>query len=296
MPRSRASMKKLGFLNSASSNELGDLVAAFRRGMSDTGFVEDENVDVAYRWAKHDFKLLPDLARELVETGVDVLAATGGLASAKAAVDAAKSATKPIRVVFVASYNPGKPELDLTSDNVTGVNTSTTESLPIRLQLANELMQGKRSVALLVNGFIGQLEIEKSATVPSLKAGTRDQLEAAFTEAKKAGHTVLVGADAFFTSRQKQIVALAKKHGVPAVYPWRQYVDHGGLMSYGPSLPNAYRQTGVYVGQVLGDPDCTKQPALQPICFEHVINLKTAKRLKLDIPHGLLARATAVVA
>jgi putative tryptophan/tyrosine transport system substrate-binding protein len=296
MPRSKASMKKLGFLNSASSNELGDLVAAFHRGMNDAGFVEDENVEVAYQWGKHDSRRLPDLARELVEAGIHVLAATGGLASAKAAVEAAKSAAQPIRVVFVASYNPGKPELDLTSGNVTGVNTSTTESLPVRLQLANELMRGKKSVALLVNGFIGQLEIERSTAVPLLRAGTKEQLEAAFTEAKKAGHTVVVGADAFFTSRQKQIVVLAKKHGVPTVYPWRQYVDRGGLMSYGPSLPNAYRQAGIYVGQVLGDPNCTKQPALQPICFEHVINLKTAKRLKLEIPHGLLARTTDVVA
>jgi len=300
MARQKEGTKTLGFLNSASSKELADPVAAFHAGMKQVGFVKDKNVKVIYQWAKHDLNRLPDLARKLVDAGVDVLAATGGIASAQAAVQAAAKTTKPIRVVFVGGFDPvGAKLVDnlrRPSGNATGVSTSTTESLPDRLRLANELL-GATKVAVLIkpNTLIGQLEMQKAAGAPVLEASTDKELKAAFAEAKKAGYAILVGADAFFTSRRKQIVALAKAHGVPAIYPFRQYVDAGGLMSYGPSLTNAYRQAGVYVGQILGDPKIPNPPVLEPTCFEHTINLKTANVLKLSVPHALLARANHVI-
>jgi len=298
-----ATMKKLGFLNSATAKELADPVEAFHGGMKQVGFVKDQNVKVTDQWAEHDLGRLPDLARKLVEAEVDVLAATGGIASAQAAVEAAKGAAKPIRVVFVGGFDPVKAklvdDLDRPTGNVTGVTTSTTESLPDRLQLAKELLHdaGIESIAVLIkpNTLVGQLEKANASGALVLEASTEEQLKAAFTEAKKARRAILIGADAFFTSKRAQIVALAKEHGVPAIYPFREYVYAGGLMSYGPSLPNAYRQAGVYAGRILGDATCPNPPVLRPTSFEHVLNLETANALNLKVPHGVLARATRVI-
>lgn len=294
--RKAAATKTLGFLNSTSSKELEKPVAAFHRGMNSAGFTEGKNVKVAYQWAKHDLTRLPDMARKLVEQGVDVLAATGGIAPAQAAVAAAKNAGKPIRVVFVAGFDPVKIDLvdslKQPTGHATGVNTSTTEMLPERLRLAARLLGGK-TIAMLIKPetVVGRLEAEKAQGAPVLKAGTTAELKTRFAEAKKEGYAVLVGADAFFTSNRKQIVELAKKHEVPTVYPWREYVELGGLMSYGPSLTNAYRQAGVYVGRILDDPSWVNPAVLAPNCFELVINLKAAKALNIQVPHDLLTRA-----
>jgi putative ABC transport system substrate-binding protein len=300
MARRKAAMKKLGFLSSAASpRELADPVAAFRSGMKSGGFVEGENVKVIYQWAKHDLSQLPDLARKLVDAEVDVLAATGGLASAQAAVEAAKKSAKRVRVVFVGGFDPVKAKLvdnvDRPSGDATGVTTSTTECLQERLQLAKKLL-GEAIIAVLVkpNSVLGVLEAERAGGAPVLKASTEDELKARFAEAKKKRYAVLIGADAFFTSKRKQIVALAKLHGVSVIYPFRDYVEAGGLMSYGPSLPNAYRRAGVYVGQILGDLDCANPPVIHP-SLEHAINLKTAKALGVKFPHELLARATNII-
>ena len=296
-----ATMKKLGFLNSASSKELQDPVAAFHRGMNQVGYVEDENVQVTYQWARHDLSKLPELARKLVDAGVDVLAATGGLASSQAAVEAAKKADKAVRVVFVGGFDPVQAKLvdNLTRPrgNATGVNTSTTESLPDRIKLAKELLGAETKIALLVkpNTLVGSLESQKASGVPVLAASTDDEIKARFADAKRAGYTVIVGADAYFTSKRRLIVAQAKENGVAAIYPWREYVEAGGLMSFGPSLTNAYRQAGVYVGHILDDPSIANPPVLQPTSVEHAINLKTAKALAINVPSGLLARAALVV-
>jgi len=291
-------MKRLGFLNSASSKELAGPLAAFHRGMKQAGFVEGKNVEITYKWAKHDLARLPEFAAKLVEAGVDVLAATGGLASAQAAVEAAKNS--PVRVVFVGGFDPVKAklvdDLERPSGNATGISTSSTESLPHRLKLAKELLS-ERKVAVLIkpNTVVGRLEQQAANGAPVLAASTESELKARFAEAKKAGYAVLVGADAFFTSKRKQIVALAKQQGVPAIYPWREYVEIGGLMSYGPSLTNAYRQAGLYVGKILGDGNCANPPVLQPTCFEHIINLKAAKALGLTVPGAALSRASHVI-
>jgi len=203
----------------------------------------------------------------------------------------------------VGGFDPVKAklvdDLDRPTGNVTGVTTSTTESLPDRLQLAKELLHdaGIESIAVLIkpNTLVGQLEKANASGALVLEASTEEQLKAAFTEAKKARRAILIGADAFFTSKRAQIVALAKEHGVPAIYPFREYVYAGGLMSYGPSLPNAYRQAGVYAGRILGDATCPNPPVLRPTSFEHVLNLETANALNLKVPHGVLARATRVI-
>jgi putative tryptophan/tyrosine transport system substrate-binding protein len=295
-----APTRTLGFLNSASAKELKTPVAAFHSGMNSVGFTEGKNVKVVNLWAKHDLARLPALARKLVEQGVDVLAATGGIAVAQAAVAAAKGATKPIRVVFVAGFDPSR--VDLVNDvkrpsgNATGVNTSTTEVLPKRLQLAKTLLPGKPLAMLVKPGTVlGQLEAQRADGASVLEASTGAELKAKFAEAKAKGWAVVVGADAFFTSNRKQIVDLAKRHAVPAIYPFREYVDVGGLMSYGPNLSNAYRQAGVYVGKILDDPSWVNPAILEPAFLELAINLKTARALELDVPHQLLTQASHVI-
>jgi putative ABC transport system substrate-binding protein len=199
----------------------------------------------------------------------------------------------------VGGFDPVKAKLvdnvDRPSGDATGVTTSTTECLQERLQLAKKLL-GEAIIAVLVkpNSVLGVLEAERAGGAPVLKASTEDELKARFAEAKKKRYAVLIGADAFFTSKRKQIVALAKLHGVSVIYPFRDYVEAGGLMSYGPSLPNAYRRAGVYVGQILGDLDCANPPVIHP-SLEHAINLKTAKALGVKFPHELLARATNII-
>jgi putative ABC transport system substrate-binding protein len=294
--RARAK-KKVGFLNSASLKELDKPVAAFHRGMKELGFVEGQNVEITYQWAKHDLARLPDMARKLVDAGVDVIAATGGIVSAQAAVDAAGngSAAKPARVVFVGAFNPDN--LARSSGNATGVTTSTAESLPERLRLLEELVNHEKVVALLIrpNTVLAQREAKNGGGAPQLEARTEAELKQAFAEAKRLGYALLVGADAFFTSKRNRIVTLAEQFEVPTAYAFREFVDSGGLMSYGPSLANCYRQAGLYVGAILGDDKRGNLPILQSKHLELVINLKAARALHIDVPLELLARADHVI-
>jgi putative ABC transport system substrate-binding protein len=293
-------MKRLGFLNSASSDELDEPVEQFHRGMKQAGFVKDKNVEIVDRWADHKLEDLPKLAGQLLDQGVDVLAATGGLAAAQAAVDTVKKARKPIRIVFVGGFDPVKSKLvkklNEPKGNVTGVNTTTTESLPQRLKLARELL-GKTPIDLLVRAkaVVGLLERKKSGKIPVLEASSIDQLGQRFEDAKKNGHALVLSSDPFFTTRAREIAQMAAETRVPAVYAWRVYVDAGGLMSYGPSLPNAYRQAGVYVGHILADAKSPNPPVIQLICAELAINLSTADDLGIQVSRQLLARADHVV-
>jgi putative tryptophan/tyrosine transport system substrate-binding protein len=294
MAKQRQAKKKLGFLSSASFKELAKAVTAFHRGMKDAGFVEDKNVKVTYQWANHDLERLPELAHKLVESGVDVIAATGGIAAAQAAVNATRnaSATKQVRVVFVCGSNPVEA-----NGNVTGVTTSTAESLPDRLKLLEKMVNNKKVVALLTNptSVFARQETQKGGAAPILEASSDAELKQRFAEAKQRGYAVLVGADAFFTCKRDRIIALARQSKVPTAYAFREYVDADGLMSYGPSLTNAYRQAGLYVGKIFGGETEVDLPVLKPNCCELVINLKTAKALKIDVPLELLARADHVV-
>src|SRR5262249_36420448 len=192
-----------------------------------------------------------------------------------AAVETVKKARKPIRIVFVGGFDPIKSKLvkklNEPKGTVTGVNTTTTESLPQRLKLARELL-GKTPTNLLVRAkaVVGQLERKKSGKLPVLEVSSEDQLGQRFEDAKKKGHALVLSSDPFFPSRARDIARMAADARVPAVYAWRVYVDAGGLMSYGPSLPNAYRQAGVYVGHILGDAK-TNPPVIQLDCSELAI-------------------------
>jgi ABC-type uncharacterized transport system substrate-binding protein len=298
MARQRQAKKKLGFLSSASPNELKKPMAAFHRGLKHAGFVEGRNVGISYQWAKHDLARLPELAEKLVKAGVDVIAATGGIAAAQAAVNAARNAPagKPVRVVFVGGFNlvdnPTRP-----SGHATGVSTSTAESLPERVQLLEKLVNGKNVVALLSkpDTVFGRREAQAAGDAPKHAASSKAELKKRFADAKQNRHAVVVGADAFFTANRDQIVGLAKQFKVPTAYAFREYVDAGGLMSYGPSLTNSYRRVGLYAGELLDGGKCADLCVLEPNRFELVINFRTAKALDIDVPVELLARADDVV-
>jgi putative tryptophan/tyrosine transport system substrate-binding protein len=276
--RPMASKMKLGFLNSAKSEaELRGPIAAFRRGMSQAG-VEKRYVALSAEWANHDSKRLPGLA----------------------AVEAATNSSRPVRVVFVGGFDPVEAglvdHLERPSGNATGVSTSTTESLPMRLQLAGSLRNAEVVFLVKPDTLLARLERERMNGTYVVEAASDDELQARFREAKEKEHTIVLGADVFFTSRRKPIAKLADKYKVPAVYPFREYVEEAdGLMSYGPSLANAYRQAGVYAGQLLLHPGEPNPPVVHPSIPELAINLKAAHRLKLMVPHELLARATYVV-
>jgi putative ABC transport system substrate-binding protein len=303
MARQRQAKKKLGFLSSASANELKKPIAAFHRGLKQAGFVEGKNVAITSQWAKHDLARLPELAEKLVKAGVDVIAATGGIASAQAAVNAARNAPggKQVRVVFVGGFDPVQADLvdnpRRPSGHATGVSTSTAESLPQRVQLLEKLVNGKNVVALLSkpDTVFGRREAQAAGHAPKHEARSKAELKARFADAKQRGHAVVVSADAFFTGSRDQIVGLAKQCKIPTAYAFREYVDAGGLMSYGPSLTNSYRQAGLYAGTLLGGGTCADLCILEPNRFELVINLRAAKALDIDVPVELLARADHVI-
>lgn len=291
-----AKMKQVGFLNSASLQELALPIGAFRSGMKQAG-PDKKSVQVTYRYAHNDLQKLPGLARGLVEAGVDVLAATGGIAAAQAAVDAVRASGKSIRVVFVAGFDP--TDINLPGGPATGIHTETTDALPERLKLADELL-GSKAMAMLVRPktAVGDSEcatfrIQKSNGAVR-QAASGKELRAEFKAAGKERQALIVSADPFYTSNRQQVVRLAKANKVPAVYAWREFVEAGGLMSFGPNLSNAYRQAGVYVGRMLVD--ANYRPSVPELkCFDIAINLKTAKALKIPVPVELLARANHVV-
>ena len=290
-----ARMKKVGFLNSASLKELALPIAAFRNGMKQAG-ADKKTAQVTYKFAKHDLEKLPELAQDLVESGIDILAATGGIAAAQAAVDAVRASGKPIRVVFVAGFDPSN--MSLPGGPAIGIHTDSSKALPERLKLAEELL-GNRPMAMLVrkDTTVGDSERSTFARIQSgdvHEAGSDKELRAAFKAAGREREAVIVSADPFYTSNRQQVVRLAKSNKVPAIYAWREFVEAGGLISFGCDLSKAYRQAGVYVGRMLADPNYRPSvPALKG--FDIAINLKTAKALKIQVPDDLLARADHIV-
>jgi putative ABC transport system substrate-binding protein len=297
MATQKTAKKVLGFLNTASAKELAQPLAAFHRGLKHAGYVDGRNLTIKYLWAKHDLARLPEMARKLADQyKFDVVAATGGLAAAQAAVEAIKD----VPIVFVGGFDPAKAKLvdnnKRPSGNATGVSTSSTESLPDRLKLLKQLMPGTK-IALLVRPGTAIAEVERQHAdgAEVIEVSSAADLKKRFAEAKKGGYAVAVGADAFFTANRKQIAALAKQHKVATVYPFREYLEHGGLFSYGPSLTNCYRQAGIYAGQLLDNAKRTDLPVLQPPCFELAINLKAAKALGVEIPHEMHTRAGHVI-
>jgi putative ABC transport system substrate-binding protein len=300
-------MPVVGFLNSASPDAFAHLAQAFRDGMREMGYTESKNVAVEYRWAEGRFDTLPDLAANLVGRQVAAIVATGGEPSALAA----KRATQSIPIIFLMGENPIEAGLvasfNRPGGNVTGITLFAFAAVGKRMELAHELIPRSAAIALLLNSrspIITESErrsVETTAAalgrkIQNLYAGSESEIEAAFQAAtqQRIG-ALIVSGDAFFTNRRNQIVALAAHHAMPAIYGWREYIAAGGLMTYGASLSDGYRQTGIYTGRVLKGDNPADLPVQQPTKFELVINLKTAKALGLDVPATLLARADEVI-
>jgi putative tryptophan/tyrosine transport system substrate-binding protein len=288
-------------LNSGSPGPFALLLAAFHQGLKDGGYVEGQNVAIEYRWAEGRYDQLPALAADLVRRQVAVIAATGGTLSARAA----KAATAKIPVLFVAADPVGDglvASFSRPGGNVTGVSVFTTELAPKRLQWLRELVPKAVKIATLINSAnVTDMQETEAVTraglqVLTIKAQTESDFEPAFIEAAQQGvEALLVSADPLFNTRRAQLVALAARHSLPAAYPWREYVEAGGLMSYGTSLAGTYRQVGQYVSRVLKGDKPADLPVQNPTKFELVINTKTAKALGLTIPETLLATADEVI-
>jgi len=300
-------MPVIGFLNSASLDTFSRHVRAFRQGLKDTGYVEGENVAIEYRWAEGQFDQLPALAGELVRRQVAVIVATGGPASALAA----KAATTTIPVVFNVGEDPVRlglvASLARPNGNVTGVNFFIYELAAKRLALQRELVPAATRVAVLVNPANAAhtettlRDVEAAARVIGLQiqivnASTNREIDAAFAAlVRERVDALFVFPDPFFISRRFQIVQLATRHAVPATYPVRDFVEPGGLMSYGTDTVDAWRQTGVYTGRILKGAKPADLPVVQSTKFELVINHQTARMLGLSVPPSLLATADEVI-
>jgi putative ABC transport system substrate-binding protein len=299
-------MPVVGFLNSGSGDTLAPLVAGFRRGLNDVGFVEGRNVAIEYRWAENQVDRLPALAAELVARRVSVIAATGGPVTGLAV----KAATTDIPFVFISGVDPVKlglvTSMNRPGGNATGVNLFITAVEAKRLGLLHELIPAAEQFAVIVNPKSPELDAQLNdlrlaagsigRPLHVLSAGSAGEIEAAFASLAPAGaQAVLVAGDPLFNSQREHIVALAARHAVPAIYEARTYAAAGGLMSYGPNLADMYRQVGDYTGQILKGVKPTDLPVVQPTVLELVINLKTARTLGVEIPPMLLARADEVI-
>jgi ABC-type uncharacterized transport system substrate-binding protein len=296
----------IGFLSSGSPRTFVNFLKAFHAGLSDEGFVERRNVAIVYRWAEGHFDELDALATELVAEGAAVIAATGGMRSA----EAAKNATTTIPVVFVIGFDPVKVGLvasfNKPGGNLTGTTIITTELATKRLSLLYDLDPGMRNVAILVNPESMRADVEIENVIVAardtgrplfvLRASSISEIDAAFASlAEQQLRALIISAAPFFMTRRAQLVGLAASHKMPVVYPSREFVDDGGLMSYGPSLTSAYRRAGVYAGRILKGAKPGELPIESPSRFEFLINLKTAKTLNLTIPPGVLAIADEVI-
>jgi putative ABC transport system substrate-binding protein len=281
-------------------------LAAFRRGLGEIGYVEAQNVMIEYRWAEGRYDRLPALAADLVGRKVDLIAAVGGVPSALAA----KGATATIPIVFVGVgdpvaiglvANPARP-----GGNLTGLSAMNNELMPKCLELLSELVPQAKVIALLVNPSNPTAELliregkeaasAKGVQLPIVKAGTESEVDAAFaTFAQLQPGGLIVAADPFLNSRREQLVALASRYAVPAIYQGRDFAEAGGLLSYGSSIPAMFGQAGIYAGRVLKGEKPANLPVQRPTVFELVINLKTAKALGVTVPQSLLARADEVI-
>ena len=281
-------------------------VAAFRQGLSETGYVEGQNVAIEYRWAEGRYDRLPAMAADFVDRKVDLIVAGGGLPSALAA----KNATSTIPIVFTSVGNPVGAGLVTglarPGGNLTGFSVLAGDLAPKRLELLSELVPEAKLIALLVNPNnpasetvvrdVGEAARAKERELHVLKAGSEGEIDAAFArlvEMHDGG--LVVAAEPFFYSRRDQLVEQAERDAVPAIYELREYALAGGLISYGPILTGIYRQVGIYAGRILNGAKPADLPVQQPTTFELVINLKTAKALGLTIPPSILARADEVI-
>ncbi len=296
----------IGFLSGASPAPFTHLVAAFRQGLGDTGFVEGQNIAIEYRWAEGRYERLPEMAVELVRRRVAVLVATGNDRAALAAL--AASASVPI--VFSVGGDPVARGLVASlcrpGANLTGISLFTGVLEPKRLSLLREALPAATRIGLLVNSGSVTVrskvtEFEQAARLVGVQplvvmAQAESEFEAAFASLlQQRANALVVSTDAFFNSQRERLVALASRHKLPTIYEFREFALAGGLMSYGTHLGEMYRQIGVYTGRILKGAKPADMPILQPTKFELVINLKTAKALGITMPQALLLRADEVI-
>jgi ABC-type uncharacterized transport system substrate-binding protein len=303
----QAAMPVIGYLNPTSPDAFADRLRAFHRGLKETGYVEGENVAIEYRWAENQLDRLPALAADLVRRRVAVIAASGGMPS----ILAAKAATTTIPIVFIVNEDPVRlglvASLARPSGNLTGINIFNAELTAKRLGLLRELVPAATRVAVLVNPANAASaettlrEVEPAARalglqIQVLNASTIREIDAAFaTFARERPDALLVGTDPFFSSRRVQISLQAMRHAIPATYSTRDIADVGGLMSYGTSFPDSYRQVGAYTGRILKGAKSADLPVVQSTKFELVINASTARMLGIEVSPSLLARADEVI-
>jgi putative tryptophan/tyrosine transport system substrate-binding protein len=296
----------VGFLHGASPSYLGQFVEALHKGLAEAGYVEGQNLAVEYRWAEGHYDRLAALAADLVERQVAVILAMGGTDPARAA----KAATSTIPIVFVSAADPVRTglvaSLNRPGGNVTGISLIAAALDEKKLGLLHELVPKASLVAGLINpnypGAKAQTtEVQESANHLGVKAtiltsATEDEINAAFASASQQGvGAITVSSDPFFNSRSGRFVEQAARYSIPVIYPQREYVRGGGLMSYGPDFSDGYRNGGTYVGKILKGASPAELPVVQPTKFELVINLKTAKTLGLNVPATLLATADEVI-
>jgi putative ABC transport system substrate-binding protein len=300
-------MPVIGFLDFRSPDAFVDRLRGFRQGLKDTGYVEGENVAVEYRWAENRLDRLPELAADLARRRVAVITASGGFAVASSA----KAASSTIPIVFIVSDDPVRlglvASLARPGGNLTGVNFVTTELVAKRLELMRELVPAATRIAVLVNPADAAnteptlRDVEAAARTIGLqiqvfRASTSREVDTAFaTIARERSEAVFVGNAPFLNVRRVQLVQLAARHVIPAAYPGREYVEVGGLMSYGSNIADAYRQAGAYCGRILKGAKPADLPVEQSSKLELVINAQTARMLDLAVPPMLLARADEVI-
>jgi len=303
--RAQQAMPVIGFLSSRSPGESAGVVAAFRQGLREAGFVEGRNLAIAFRWAEGRYDRLPGLAAELVNLPVALLFSAGGPPTAFAA----KAATSTVPIVFSAVSDPVEiglvPRLNQPGGNITGMAIFNSSLGEKRIELIKELLPTAGVIGYLLNpGNQGSAFEANGAHAAARKlaidlrvmnAKSENEIDAAFAAAKPNVNAIIVSGEPFFDSQRERIVALAARYGVAASYAFREYVLAGGLMSYGTDVADMYRQVGVYTGRILKGAQPADLPVLQSTKLDLVINVQTARMLGLIVPDTLLARADEVI-